>query len=201
MLTTGTPWEFIDPVNIEELKIPKCADQFVRLLDAIKERYCILPQPGHQLQFLNLQLELIDSFRRRLVQLHNSAEDNVCATKVLNAINYVVSVLGEWGENVHYLHLHVSLLGPHGVDDVESVFAKPIEEFEHWHRQIITDLSAKIVDDIKAKSMQYRHDNWISMPQLNAKDAFALSSTAGEMFQVSWKREYLDFAKSPNISS
>lgn len=100
MLTTGSPWEFIDPVNIDELKIPKCADQFVRLLDAIKERYCALPQPGHQLQFLNLQLELIDSFRRRLVQLHNSAESNVSGTKVVNAINYVVSVLREWGENV-----------------------------------------------------------------------------------------------------
>lgn len=48
MMTRGTPWEFIDPINLEELKIPKCADQFVRLLDAIKERYCVLPQPGHQ---------------------------------------------------------------------------------------------------------------------------------------------------------
>lgn len=52
------------------------------------------------MQFLNLQLELIDSFRRRLVQLHNSTEDDVSSTKVVNAINYVVSVLREWGENV-----------------------------------------------------------------------------------------------------
>lgn len=67
------PWEMLDPfgfknitspiaassihsnhddLNLDELKIPKCADQFVRLLEAIKERYCILPQPIHQLQFL-----------------------------------------------------------------------------------------------------------------------------------------------------
>lgn len=52
------------------------------------------------MQFLNLQLGLIDSFRRRLVQLHNSTEDDVSSTKVVNAINYVVSVLREWGENV-----------------------------------------------------------------------------------------------------
>lgn len=34
------------------------------------------------------------------MQLHNSTEDNVSGTKVVNAINYVVSVLSEWGENV-----------------------------------------------------------------------------------------------------
>lgn len=100
ILKTGAPWESIDPNNLEELRIPKCADQFVRLLDAIRERYCGLPQPGHQLQFLNLQLELIENFRRRLAQLHNSSTENVKTTHILNAINYVVLVLREWGENI-----------------------------------------------------------------------------------------------------
>lgn len=48
MLKTGNPWEYIDPTHMEDLKIPICADQFVRLLDAIKERYYMLPEPGHQ---------------------------------------------------------------------------------------------------------------------------------------------------------
>lgn len=48
MLKIGNPWECLDPTNLDELKIPKCADHFIRLLDAIKERYCCLPQPGHQ---------------------------------------------------------------------------------------------------------------------------------------------------------
>ena len=60
------PWELLDQLGfncgttsnssmaidnnleMEELKIPKVADQFIRLLDAIKERYCCLPQPTHQ---------------------------------------------------------------------------------------------------------------------------------------------------------
>lgn len=100
ILASEHAWTFIDPNNIEEVKIPRCADQFVRLLDAMRERYCNLPQPGHQLQFLNQQLELIESFRRRLVQLHGSPEANVSTTMVLNAINYLNSVLREWGENV-----------------------------------------------------------------------------------------------------
>lgn len=93
-------WTFIDPDNLEELKIPRCADQFIRLLDAMRERYCNLPQPGHQLQFLNLQLELIETFRRRLVYLLNNVDKSVSSTMVINAVNYVNSVLREWGENV-----------------------------------------------------------------------------------------------------
>lgn len=56
MLKRGNPWEFIDPINLEDMKIPKCADQFVRLLDAIKERYCALPQPGQRFEINNLCL-------------------------------------------------------------------------------------------------------------------------------------------------
>lgn len=100
ILLERSAWTFIDPDNLEELKIPRCADQFIRLLDAMRERYCNLPQPGHQLQFLNLQLELIETFRRRLVYLLNNVDKSVSSTMVINAVNYVNSVLREWGENV-----------------------------------------------------------------------------------------------------
>lgn len=100
ILLEPSAWTLIDPDNLEELKIPRCADQFIRLLDAMRERYCNLPQPGHQLQFLNLQLELIETFRRRLVYLLNNADKSVSSTMVINAVNYVNSVLREWGENV-----------------------------------------------------------------------------------------------------
>lgn len=100
ILLETSAWTFIDPDNLEELKIPRCADQFIRLLDAMRERYCNLPQPGHQLQFLNLQLELIETFRRRLVYLLNNVDKSVSSTMVINAVNYVNSVLREWGENV-----------------------------------------------------------------------------------------------------
>lgn len=55
-----------------------------------------------RLQFLNLQIDLIEDFRRRLVQLHNSQDDimRVKTTQILNTVNYVTSVLREWGESV-----------------------------------------------------------------------------------------------------
>lgn len=194
------PWEMLDPfgfthitspvaaalnkheeVELDELKIPKCADQFVRLLEAMKERYCILPQPSHQLQFLDLQIELIDSFRRRLVQLHNTSAVNTF--DILNAIFYVAAVLREWGENVHYLHLHAALVGPNA-DEINSVFDKSINELEHWETKLIKRLSSKIADEIKARSMPYRHDSWVTMPKQNPSEPFTLSYSAGEMFQL-----------------
>lgn len=170
-----------DSIELEELKIPKCADQFVRLLEAMKERYCILPQPAHQLRFLELQTELVDSFRRRLVQLHGVSYVNTF--NVLNAIFYVTAVLREWGENVHYLHLHAALLGP-DAEEINSVFDKIITELDHFQTRLIKQLSAKYVDDIKAKSMAYRHDQWVTMPKQNPNEIFTLSQSAGEMFQV-----------------
>lgn len=195
----NSPWEMLDPfgfanitspitaattspddLDLDELKIPKCADQFARLLEAMKERYCILPQPSHQLQFLALQIELIDSFRRRLIQLHNTS---VSTVNILNAVFYIQAVLTEWGENVHYLHLHAALLGPNA-DEVSSVFAKPCSELDHWQNKLVKQLSSKVVDEIKAKSMPYRHDNWISMPKQSSNESMSLSCSASEMFQV-----------------
>lgn len=194
------PWEMLDPfgfknitspisaatmnahdeLELDELKIPKCSDQFVRLLEAMKERYCILPQPNHQLQFLELQIELIDNFRRRLVQLHKSTVNTL---DILNAIFYISSVLREWGENVHYLHLHASLLGPNA-EEISSVFDKSVGELDHWQNKLVRQLSSKVVDEIKAKSMPYRHDNWVSMPRQSVNETFVLSYSAGDMFQL-----------------
>lgn len=174
-------WTLIDPTTMEELKIPKCSDQFIRLLEAVKDRYSPLTQPGHQLQFLNLQLDLIDDFRTRLVQLRSS--NDVSIENILNAINYVNSVLREWGENVHYLHLHAALIGPNA-NEISSVFENSVNEMDHWKEKLLKELTKKIVGDIKAKSMHYRHDNWTTMSEQNANEPFILSTSAGEMFQV-----------------
>ncbi|XP_013109700.1 RINT1-like protein [Stomoxys calcitrans] len=182
ILQDENPWHLIDPnIYEDELKIPKCADQFIRLLEAIKDRYYSLIQPGHQLQFLSLQLELIDNFRRRLVQLHSSGM--VDSIPILNAINYIKMVLSEWGENVHYLHLHTALVGPNA-EEINSVFENPVSELEHWTEKLLKNLATKAVNEIKAKSMPYRHDCWTTMPEQNNKEPFILSPSAGEMFQV-----------------
>lgn len=136
-----------------------------------------------RLRFLKLQQKLIEDFRYRLVQLHNSSVTAVNTTKILNALFYITSVLREWGENVHYLHLHAALLGPNA-EEITSVFDKSVIEMEHWQNRLIKMMAAKVVNDIKAKSMTYRHDNWVTMLEQNNREPFILSYSAGEMFQL-----------------
>lgn len=183
ILQQETSFECLEPSNTEKLKIPKCADQFIRLLDAIRERYCNLPQPSHRIKFLHLQMELIDNFQRRLVQLHNNSTNNVNTVHILNALNYVIFVLREWGESVHYLHLLTAWHGTN-IDNVNSVFDVIIKELEHWETKLVKALAARVVDDVKAKSMPYRHDNWGNMADHDPKVPMMLSHTAGEMFQL-----------------
>lgn len=185
ILQSESAWDCLEPSSTEKLKIPRCADQFIRLLDAIRERYCNLPQPSHRILFLRLQMELIDNFQRRLVQLHNNPDNDVNTVHILNALNYVIFVLTEWNESVHYLHLLAAIHGPSLEGELNCVFDHIIKELEHWQTRLVKALACRLVDDIKAKSMPYRHDNWISMPELDPKrDPMMLSFTAGDMFQL-----------------
>lgn len=83
----------------------------------------------------------------------------------------------------HYLHLNAALFGPHP-DEIISVFDKAVDDLDHWQRTLVGELATKLVDDIKAKSMAYRRDNWNDMPDRDARQPFMISTTAGEMFQV-----------------
>lgn len=87
--------------DVDDLKITACADMFVTLLQTITERYECLPQPGHRLQFLELQLELLDDFRVRLLQVVNAETGcDIVESKVpmiANTLYYVENVLLDWG--------------------------------------------------------------------------------------------------------
>ncbi|KAG1682586.1 RAD50-interacting protein 1 [Nymphon striatum] len=108
MLSTATAWKSVYVVQgeLDELKVPECGEQFMTLIHTITGRYKCVPQPYHKLQFLNLQLELLDDFRLRLVQLMKSEEpfeSNFCP--ILNAINYVTTVLKEWCDLPFFLQM------------------------------------------------------------------------------------------------
>ncbi|XP_049869018.1 RAD50-interacting protein 1 [Pectinophora gossypiella] len=93
--------------------VPRAADWFIALLITIEERYSMLPQPGHRLQFLELQLELVEEWRVRLTQLLSAAlsgaEDGSCPrelTAVINSAHHTRCVLLQWAHSLHYLQLH-----------------------------------------------------------------------------------------------
>lgn len=99
ILSSDTAWLPLGTPELDELRVTECGESFLTLLLTITERYSSLPQPGHRLQFLELQLELLDEFRVRLLQLLHETSDPLSPRliAILNTINYLASVLQEWG--------------------------------------------------------------------------------------------------------
>ena len=66
------------------------------------DRYKSLPHSSQKLSFLDLQLELLEDFRVRIIQVkdntHNPYSDCFCS--ILNTAHYVTEVLREWSELV-----------------------------------------------------------------------------------------------------
>ncbi|KAF0287913.1 RAD50-interacting protein 1 [Amphibalanus amphitrite] len=84
------------------------ADGVLNMLQAMTERYLLLPEPGQRLQFLELQLELLDDLRVRLLQLLGNEKqeplgERCCA--LLNTAHHLRRALTEWGEQPVFLHL------------------------------------------------------------------------------------------------
>ncbi|XP_054480870.1 RAD50-interacting protein 1-like, partial [Anoplopoma fimbria] len=105
MLSAEGAWssQYKDISDMDELKAPDCAETFMTLLQVITERYRALPCPSAQLKFLGLQRELVDDFRIRLTQVMK--EESRCPLgarycAILNAVNYISTILGDWGDNV-----------------------------------------------------------------------------------------------------
>lgn len=99
ILSSDTAWLPLGIPELDELRVTECGESFLTLLLTITERYSSLPQPGHRLQFLELQLELLDEFRVRLLQLSHEISDPLSPRliAILNTISYLASVLQEWG--------------------------------------------------------------------------------------------------------
>nr|KAG5713929.1 hypothetical protein BaRGS_024556 [Batillaria attramentaria] len=110
MLESPTAWEsqYKDIADVDEVQVPECAESFMTLLYTITDRYKPLPDPVAKVQFLGLQLELLEDFRIRLVQVMKEAAHTPTGpayTAVLNAIHYIVQVLREWNELVFFLQI------------------------------------------------------------------------------------------------
>ncbi|XP_037073553.1 RAD50-interacting protein 1-like [Pollicipes pollicipes] len=105
LLASETAWAVQgDP----DAGVTEVADGMLTMLQAMTERYRQLPQPGQRLQFLDLQLELLDDLRVRLLQLlrnekHQPISGRCCA--LLNTAHHLRQALAEWGEQPAFLHL------------------------------------------------------------------------------------------------
>ena len=78
-------------------------DSVVKFLTCPPERYKPLPYARHKLLFLDLQLELLDDYRIRLLQVKKEEGNDPLGARygaILNSVNYVLDVLQQWRELV-----------------------------------------------------------------------------------------------------
>jgi hypothetical protein len=85
--------------DVDAMKPPQCAESFVLMLKAMRDRFGYLPYPSKKLRFVNLQIELIKDFHLRLCQIVRDEVKNPFSKSymgALNTINYVIHILDEW---------------------------------------------------------------------------------------------------------
>lgn len=201
ILSSNTAWDKLSSSDTDDMKVTECADAFLTLLTTISDRYKHLPQPGHRLQFLELQLELIDDWRVRLLQLlHENYEDPLTSLMpcILNTLHYVATVLEEWGVTVHFLQLYffkqqfetvetATLKGNDittNVGEVEgSVFDEAVALLRRLEKKLINEISDSVSLDVKAKSRPYRTDKWFAMQSTKEIVSLSVTPSGYSMFQ------------------
>ncbi|KAJ8680451.1 hypothetical protein QAD02_016238 [Eretmocerus hayati] len=183
ILSSETAWSRLAGFESDDMKITECAEAFLTLLSTISDRYNHLPQPGHRLQFLDLQLELIDDWRVRLLQLlHEDYNDPLQSLmpSILNTLHYVASVLQDWGVSVSFLKLkfykkqfenaetemteNSSNSLPEESDKDVTVFDEAISLLKRLERKLIVEIEDSVFAEVKAKSRSYCNEKWFSMP-------------------------------------
>ncbi|KAK7078398.1 hypothetical protein SK128_017332 [Halocaridina rubra] len=86
---------------LESGEAAHCGEQLILLLQGITDRYKRLPQPGHRLQFLELQLELLDDFRVRVLQVMKFETQDPLTSNypaILNTVHHITATLSDWGD-------------------------------------------------------------------------------------------------------
>ncbi|XP_069012518.1 RAD50-interacting protein 1 [Embiotoca jacksoni] len=201
MLSAEGAWssQYKDISDMDELKAPDCAETFMTLLQVITERYRALPSPSAQLKFLGLQRELVDDFRIRLTQVMK--EESRCPLGVrycaiLNAVNYISTILGDWGDNVFFLQLQqaaVSLseeMALGGMDMMEMgrlaslegcLFDGLLALLDRLKGDMLGRLLEWTMREITEKAKPYCQDRWLSLPSQHDQSTMSLSTSACPM--------------------
>ncbi|CAG5927169.1 unnamed protein product [Menidia menidia] len=201
MLSADGAWssQYKDINDMDELKAPDCAETFMTLLQVITERYRTLPCPSAQFKFLRLQTELVDDFRIRLTQVMKEESRyplGVPYCAILNAVNYISTILRDWGDDVFFLQLQqaaVSLseevvLGSLGMIEVGrlaslegSLFDGLLALLDRLKGDMLGRLLEYVMREIAEKAKPFCQERWLSLASQQDQSTMSLSSSACPM--------------------
>ncbi|XP_027395495.1 RAD50-interacting protein 1 isoform X3 [Bos indicus x Bos taurus] len=196
MLSSEAAWisQYKDITDVDEMKVPDCAETFMTLLLVITDRYKNLPTASRKLQFLELQKDLVDDFRIRLTQVMKeetraSLGFRYCA--ILNAVNYISAVLADWADNVFFLQLQQAALEVFAENNTlsklqlgqlasmeSSVFDDMINLLERLKHDMLTRQVDHVFREVKDAAKLYKKERWLSLPSQSEQAVMSLSSSA-----------------------
>ncbi|XP_067420575.1 RAD50-interacting protein 1 isoform X3 [Emydura macquarii macquarii] len=196
ILSSEAAWvsQYKDITDVDEMKVPDCAETFMTLLQVITDRYKNLPTASRKLQFLELQKDLVDDFRIRLTQVMKeetraSLAFRYCA--ILNAVNYIATVLADWADNVFFLQLQQAALevcaDSNALSKLQlgqlacmesSVFDDMINLLERLKHDMLTRQVDHVFREVKEAAKLYKKERWLSLPSQAEQAVMSLSTAA-----------------------
>nr|XP_008109767.1 PREDICTED: RAD50-interacting protein 1 isoform X3 [Anolis carolinensis] len=196
MLSSEAAWvsQYKDITDVDEMKVPDCAETFMTLLLVITDRYKHLPTAARKLQFLELQKELVDDFRIRLTQVMKEETRAPLAFRycaILNAVNYIATVLADWADNLFFLQLQQAALevcsDSNALSKLQlgqlasmesSVFDDMINLLERLKHDMLTRQVDHVFREVKDAVKMYRKERWLSLPSQSEQAVMSLSVSA-----------------------
>lgn len=162
MLSSPTAWDCYPMNSADCSKVPECGENFVMMLQAVTERYRNLPSLKHKRRFVRLQLELIDDFRIRLVQLFQTQVKftlNVNITAKLNAISYLSNVLREWSQLPFFAQFELTASTESENNNIE-VFGESVALLGRIIDRSIKDIVDNVMKEICLAAYDYKNNRW-----------------------------------------
>ncbi|KAL1116060.1 hypothetical protein AAG570_005555 [Ranatra chinensis] len=166
MLSSATAWSEVCLDN----RTTEVNRTYLAILSSMTDRYSALLQPGHKLQFVDLQIELTKelclSFEEVLQEERQGDALNSRLPAVLNTASYLMTSLQQWQATPemllleHYKDQYVDKTGSEGLDSDENsgIFQSVLNRLEVFKKESLDTLCNAIMYEVKAETRPYRKD-------------------------------------------
>ncbi|XP_054165500.1 RAD50-interacting protein 1-like [Oppia nitens] len=176
ILDSKSAWnEICGPEGNDELKICECGDNFVLMLQSVTNRCSFFTNESLKYAFIKLQLEMLDDFRLRLIQLLHTSDKSWPLSQryfaIINTINYLIFVLNEWKILPFYVQIS-EIYSPN-----ETVFDQIIGLLQHVLNESIQQIKDLFLDQLKTGLQTYASIKWFCLKLFDN----SLSSSASQL--------------------
>ncbi|CAG2106999.1 unnamed protein product [Medioppia subpectinata] len=167
--------EMCGPEGMDELMICECGDNFVLMLQSITNRCSLFTSESLKYSFVKLQLEILDDFRLRLIQLIHTSDQSWPYSQqyfaIINTFNYLIVVLNEW----KILPFFVQISETYSPN--ETVFDPIIGLFQHVLNEFISQIKNSFISEFRSQLQTYQSIKWFCLKSMDN----CLSSSASQV--------------------